>query len=111
MRQAVGDDYPITIRIAGNDLVPGSNNTEDAVNFAKAMEEAGVDMINVTGGWHESKVPQITGDLPRGGFDHIAAAVKDAVSIEPCARHMGERHSDGAEFMLKILECGKRLPV
>ena len=81
MRQAVGDDYPITIRIAGNDLVPGSNNTEDAVNFAKAMEEAGVDMINVTGGWHESKVPQITGDLPRGGFDHIAAAVKDAVSI------------------------------
>ncbi len=81
MRAAVGDDYPITIRIAGNDLVPGSNNTDDAVNFAKDMEAAGVDMINVTGGWHESKVPQITGDLPRGGFDHIAAAIKDAVSI------------------------------
>ncbi len=81
MRAAVGPDYPIGMRIAGNDLVPGCNNTEDAVNFAKDMEAAGVDLLNVTGGWHESKVPQITGDLPRGGFDHIAAAVKDAVSI------------------------------
>ena len=93
MRSVVGDDYPITIRIAGNDLVPGSNNTDDAVNFARAMEEAGVDMINVTGGWHESTVPQITGDLPRGGFDHIAAAIKDAVSI-PVA--CGNRINDPA---------------
>ena len=81
IRQAVGPDYPLSMRIAGNDLVPGSNTTDDAVNFAKDMEKAGIDLLNVTGGWHESKVPQITGDLPRGGFDFIAAAVKDAVSI------------------------------
>ncbi len=103
MRAAVGPDYPIGMRIAGNDLVPGCNNTDDAVNFAKDMEAAGIDLLNVTGGWHESKVPQITGDLPRGGFDHIAAAIKEAVSI-PVA--CGNRVNDPAVAeKLLVLEC------
>lgn len=85
VRAAVGEDYPLIARIAGHDLVPGSCTNEDAVRFAMALEEAGVDMLNVTGGWHESKVPQVTGDLPRGGFDYLAAAVKDAVSIPVAA--------------------------
>lgn len=90
MREAVGD-YPIGMRIAGHDLVPGSNTDEDAVRFAVEMEKAGVDVLNVTGGWHESKVPQITGDLPRGGFDFIAAEIKDAVSIPViCGNRMGD---------------------
>ncbi len=93
VRAAVGPDFPVTMRIAGNDLVPGSCSTEDAAAFARVMEKAGIDMLNVTGGWHESKVPQITGDLPRGGFDIFAAAVKDAVSI-PVA--LGNRISDPA---------------
>lgn len=81
VRKAVGPDYPIAMRIAGHDLVPGSNTNEDAVRFAAAMEKAGIDFISVTGGWHESKVPQITGDLPRGGWDFLVAAIKKAVSI------------------------------
>ena len=85
IRKAVGDDYPIAIRIAGNDFVPDSNTNSEAVEFAKLMEQAGVDMINVTGGWHETIIPQLTGDLPRSGFTYLAAAVKNAVSIPVAA--------------------------
>ncbi len=85
VRQAVGDDFPISVRIAGNDLVPESNTNTEAVMFAKLLETAGVDMINVTGGWHESAIPQLTGELPRGGFTYLTAAVRDAVSIPVAA--------------------------
>lgn len=81
VRAAVGPDYPVAVRIAGNDFVPGSNNNEDAVRFAQLLEEAGADLINVTGGWHETVIPQLTGDVPPAGFSYLAAAVKDAVSI------------------------------
>ena len=47
---------PVAARIAGDDLVPGSNTNDDAVRFAEELEKWGIDMLNVTGGWHESKV-------------------------------------------------------
>ena len=81
VRKAVGADYPITMRVAGNDFVKDSNNNEQAVEFCKMMEAAGVDLFNVTGGWHESVVPQITGDLPRGGFAYLAEAIHKAVQV------------------------------
>ena len=80
VRAAVGD-YPVGMRIAGNDFVPGSNVNKDAVAFAGLMEEAGIDMLNVTGGWHESVIPQITGDVPPAGFAYLAAAVAETVKI------------------------------
>lgn len=85
VRKAVGDDYPICMRIAGNDFVPGSNTNEDAVEFAKLMEQAGVNLINVTGGWHETIIPQLTGDVPPAGYTYLAAAVRDAVGIPVAA--------------------------
>ena len=94
VRAAVGPDYPICVRIAGSDFVPGSCTNEDAVAFARLLEENGADMINVTGGWHETVVPQLTGDVPRAGFVYLAAAVKDAVAIPVAASN---RINDPAE--------------
>ncbi len=81
MREKLGSDYPITIRMAGNDFVPGSNTDLETPEFAKIYEKAGVDAISVTGGWHESKVPQLTMDLPRGGFAYLARNIKEVVSV------------------------------
>ena len=81
MRQRLGPDYPITIRIAGNDYVPGSNPDIETQEFAKVYEKAGVDAISVTGGWHESHVPQLTMEVPRGGFAYLAQIIKNTVSI------------------------------
>lgn len=81
IKERVGADYPLLVRISGNDFMPGSNTNKEAAAFARELEKAGVDCINVTGGWHETRVPQITGELPPGGFSYLAAGVKRAVSI------------------------------
>ncbi|KUG03440.1 2,4-dienoyl-coa reductase [hydrocarbon metagenome] len=81
MRQNLGSNYPITIRMSGNDFVTGSNTGIDTPAFAEVYDRAGIDAINVTGGWHESRVPQITMDLPRGGFTYLAQSIKEIVNI------------------------------
>jgi 2,4-dienoyl-CoA reductase (NADPH2) len=81
VREKVGSDYPIGIRMAGNDFVEGSNCDVETPKIAKVYEECGVDIINVTGGWHESKVPQLPMELPRGGFSYLAANIKKEVNI------------------------------
>ena len=81
VRNAVGDDYPIIMRLAGDDFMEGGNTNKEAQIFAKALEKVGVDLINVTGGWHETRVPQLTMFVPRGGFVYLAEGIKSAVSI------------------------------
>lgn len=80
-REALGKNYPLTIRMAGNDFVEGSNTDMETPQFARVYEEAGVDMINVTGGWHESHVPQLPMEVPRGAYSYLALNIKKAVSL------------------------------
>ena len=51
LREAVGPDYPLIMRVAGNEFMKGGNTNEECVEFCKLLEKAGIDMINVTGGW------------------------------------------------------------
>ncbi len=81
VREAVGPDYPIIIRIPGDGFVKGGNTNSEARSFAQELEKAGVDAINVTGGWHETRVPQITMAVPRGAFSYLARGVKEMVGI------------------------------
>lgn len=81
IRKQVGPDYPLMVRIAGNDFVPGGHSNTEAQLFAQALEQAGVNVINVTGGWHETLVPQITMNVPPGAFRYLARGIKSAVSI------------------------------
>ena len=81
VRDAVGPDVPVTIRMAGNDFVPGSTTDELTPKIAAAYQRAGVDAINVTGGWHESRVPQLPMELPRTAYAFLARNIKDAVTI------------------------------
>lgn len=104
VREAVGEDYPICMRVAGNDFVPGSNTNAEAVEFAKLMEKAGVNMLNVTGGWHETVIPQLTGDVPRAGYTYLAAAIRDAVGIPVAASNRINDPSD-AERVLALEEA------
>ncbi len=80
-REKLGADFPLTIRMAGNDFVHGSNTDTETPEFAKVYETAGIDAINVTGGWHETNVPQMTPNLPRSAFAFLANNIKQVVSI------------------------------
>lgn len=81
VRDAVGSDFFVSFRIAGHDFMEGGNTNQEAALFAAELEKHGVDMINVTGGWHETRIPQLPMSLPRGGLSYLAAGVKKKVSV------------------------------
>lgn len=81
VRGAVDKNVAVIVRIAGNDFVPGSHTNKESKIFASEVEKAGADCINVTGGWHESRVPQITMDLPQAGFVYLARGIKESVTV------------------------------
>lgn len=76
---------PVLVRLAGHDLVPGGNTHHDVREIAQRLEKAGADAFNVTGGWHESRVPQITGEVPTGAFVWLAQNIKSVVSVPVAA--------------------------
>ncbi len=81
LRKRLGPEYPLTIRMAGNDFVKDSNTDTETPEFAKVYETAGVDAINVTGGWRESRIPQLPMHLPRAAFAFLSLNIKKAVSV------------------------------
>ncbi len=85
VKAATGTDFPLMVRLSGEDFIPNGNTLADAIEIAKALEKHGVDGISVTGGWHESRVPQITGHVPHGGYAYLAKGIKEAVSIPVAA--------------------------
>jgi 2,4-dienoyl-CoA reductase (NADPH2) len=100
VREAVGPDFMVGMRLAGNDFVPGGHTNSESARFAAMAAAAGLDMINVTGGWHETRVPQITIDLPRSGFLYLARGIKRAVNV-PVAGSNRITDLLGAEDYLK----------
>jgi 2,4-dienoyl-CoA reductase (NADPH2) len=81
VRNAVGASYPILMRLAGNDFMEGSNTNKEARIFASELQKAGVDCFNVTGGWHETRVPQLTMFVPHRAFTYLAQGIRSAVSV------------------------------
>ncbi len=81
VKSVLGCQVPLILRLGADDFVPGSNTLEDAMAFAPLAEAKGVDLFNVTGGWHETKVPQLTGDLPRGGLSYLGKGIRSVVSV------------------------------
>lgn len=71
------------------------------MEFAPLAEKAGVDMFNITGGWHETKVPQLTGDLPRGGLSYLGKGIRSVVSV-PVMMCNRVHHPDTAELLLAL---------
>ena len=85
IKRATGGDFPLICRLSGADLVEGGHTLEDMMIVAAGMEKAGVDLISVTGGWHESRVPQITMNVPRGAYVYLAEGIRQAVDRVPVA--------------------------
>jgi len=85
MRQAVGDDFPIHVRMNGSDLLGDWGTTiDDACKYVvPALEEAGADCLDVSQGCivrspHGITIPPY---YPRGFFIEHAAAVKKVTKL------------------------------
>lgn len=81
VRQAVGSDFPVIYRMSGLDLMPDSTTMEETLQFARLLQDAGVDALNIGIGWHESQVPTIGMMVPRGAYVWVAQQIKQAVNI------------------------------
>jgi 2,4-dienoyl-CoA reductase (NADPH2) len=87
IRKLVGKDFPLIVRMNGNDFMPGGNGRKDLQEYARRLTEEGVDALNINVGWHEAKVPQIVTSVPRGVFGYLAKGIKEQVDVPVIAGH------------------------
>jgi 2,4-dienoyl-CoA reductase-like NADH-dependent reductase (Old Yellow Enzyme family)/thioredoxin reductase len=84
VRKAVGEDYPIVVRLSGDEFVPGGLRLADTVKIAKRLEELGADALHISAGNYGSYAqgtiipPMAIKDAP---LAHLARGVKRAVKI------------------------------
>jgi 2,4-dienoyl-CoA reductase-like NADH-dependent reductase (Old Yellow Enzyme family)/thioredoxin reductase len=81
MRKGVGKDFPIGCRLNVAEQMEGGHTIEDSKEVVRILEKAGIQMINVYTGWHESPVPTVQAVLPKGAFLHLAEKIKGWVGI------------------------------
>jgi len=87
VRLSVGGEFPLLIRMNGNEFMKGGSSRLELQEYAVRLSEAGVDALCINVGWHEAQVPQIVTEVPRGVFGYLAQAIKERVSIPVIASH------------------------
>jgi 2,4-dienoyl-CoA reductase-like NADH-dependent reductase (Old Yellow Enzyme family)/thioredoxin reductase len=103
IKKKCGYDFPVIVRYSANEWVPGGIDTEEAIKIAMALEEGGVDAIDLS---------QCIQETPGAGFDpmqymegwtlYSSRAVKPHVNIPVIISH-ALRHPD---FCDKIIADG-----
>jgi 2,4-dienoyl-CoA reductase (NADPH2) len=81
IRAATGSSMTVGFRLAGNEFVPGGGGLDLSAAFAYALQEEGVDYVSITGGWHETRVPQILGEVPPAAFAYLSRRIRQSVTI------------------------------
>lgn len=81
VRKRTGNDFIIIFRLSMLDLVEQGSTHEEVVMLAKALESAGVTILNTGIGWHEARVPTIATQVPRAAFAWVTEKLKSEVNI------------------------------
>jgi len=102
VRQVVGSGFPIGYRISAEEYIEGGLTIIESVRFAHMLANAGVDLIDISGGIYESSDRIIQGpEAPRGGFVENATLIKNAVG-ERAAVSVAQRLND-PEYANEVL--------
>lgn len=78
IRSEVGPDYPVFIRIGASDFMVGGTTLEDSQIAAREFEKAGVNGIDISGGFCGFTLPGITS---QGYFSELSEGIKQVVSV------------------------------
>jgi 2,4-dienoyl-CoA reductase-like NADH-dependent reductase (Old Yellow Enzyme family)/thioredoxin reductase len=104
IQKKAGNDFPIGIRINGNDYIENGWELKDTVKLAPLLEKAGVVYLHISGGVYgstELTIPSMY--TPHGCFVHLAEEVKKHVTI-PVITVGRIKYPDHAD---KIIQEGK----
>lgn len=97
VRSAVGQEYSVALRLGACDYREGGSTVEDAVEAAKILEQTGIDLLDVSGGFCGYVRP---GVQEQGYFQELTEAIKKVVDI-PVILTGGITESRAAEALLK----------
>jgi 2,4-dienoyl-CoA reductase-like NADH-dependent reductase (Old Yellow Enzyme family) len=78
IREVVGEDFPILLRLGVTDNMEGGLTIEDSKIAAKEFEKAGVDMLDISGGFCGYIMK---GATEQGYFSPLSKEIKEVVSI------------------------------
>lgn len=78
VRESVGTQFPILLRLGASDYTEGGSTIEDSKIAALEFEKAGVDILDISGGFCGYVAP---GNNKEGYFSSLTKAIKEVVSI------------------------------
>jgi len=78
VRTVVGEDFPILLRLGASDYIEGGTTIEDSQIAAQQFEKAGVNILDISGGFLGYSIP---GNTEQGYFAPLTEAIKKVVSI------------------------------
>jgi len=78
VRDAVGDDFSLLLRLGASDYMEGGSTIEDSLIAVLEFEKAGVDILDISGGFCGYVASGITG---QGYFSSLTEEIKKVVSI------------------------------
>ncbi|MBA8982834.1 NADH:flavin oxidoreductase [Clostridium saccharobutylicum] len=101
VKEAVGGDFPILLRLGACDYMEGGTTIEDSKIAALEFQKAGIDILDISGGLCGYTVPGLVGQ--QGYFSELTQSIKEVVSI-PVILTGGITEANAAE---KLLTSGK----
>jgi 2,4-dienoyl-CoA reductase-like NADH-dependent reductase (Old Yellow Enzyme family) len=96
IKKELGPSYPVLCRLGVEDMIPGGLTLDNGVIAAKMIEEAGADVIDVSGGLVGHLHPT---DKGPGFFIPQASAVKSVVDVPVIGVGGIKTPEDGDEFV------------
>ena len=78
VRTSVGNAVPVAVRLGGCDYLPEGSTEEDAVHAAVLLENAGVDLLDISGGMCGFIVKELSGS---GYFSSMTEKIKKTAVI------------------------------
>ena len=97
IRAKAGANFLISLRLGACDYAEGGTTIEDSVLAAKILQEAGLDMLSISGGLCDYTNPT---SKRQGWFSDISYAIKAQVSM-PILLTGGIKDADVAETLLE----------
>ena len=81
VKAEVGQDFPLIIKISGDELMPGGNKLQEHIEIAKSIEKAGVDAISVSPGRHDAPVSVMSMYIPQGAYLYLTEEIKKKIHL------------------------------